>query len=84
MRTGGGGVRGREHKHTTPQANFKRLVNKNEIKPKIGGPTPLAIFPKSLDPHRDFCKNLSYLLCFQQVCIYDVMTFCLNQRWPVL
>jgi len=32
-----------------PQANFKTLVNKNAIKPKIGGP-PLAIFPESLDP----------------------------------
>jgi hypothetical protein len=29
---------------------FKRFVNKNAIKPKIGG-TSLAIFPKSLDPH---------------------------------
>jgi hypothetical protein len=31
-----------------PQANFKRLVNKNAIKPKIG--VPLAIFPESIDP----------------------------------
>jgi hypothetical protein len=28
---------------------FKKLVNKNAIKPKIWGP-PLAIFPESLDP----------------------------------
>jgi hypothetical protein len=32
-----------------PQANFKRLVNKNTIKPEIGGPGPLAIFPEILD-----------------------------------
>ena len=40
-----------EGKHRTlppPQANFKRLVNKNAIKPKIG--VPLAIFPESIDP----------------------------------
>jgi hypothetical protein len=27
-----------EVKHWTPQANFKRLVNKNSINPKIGDP----------------------------------------------
>jgi hypothetical protein len=32
-----------------PQANFKTLVDKNAIKPGIGGPTQ-AIFPESLDP----------------------------------
>jgi hypothetical protein len=37
-------------------ANFKTLVNKNAIKPKIRGP-PQAIFPESLDPPRDFGKK---------------------------
>jgi hypothetical protein len=38
-------------KYKTPQppANFKTLVNKNEIKPEIGDP-PLEIFPESLAP----------------------------------
>jgi hypothetical protein len=34
---------------------FEKLVNKNEIKPKIR-----AIFPESLDPSRDFGKNIRY------------------------
>ena len=39
-------------------ANFKTLVDKNAIKPKIGGPPPPpAIFPESLDPPRDFRKK---------------------------
>ncbi len=44
-----------------PQANFKTLVNKNAIKTKIGGP-PQAIFPESLDPPRNFGKNIRYSL----------------------
>jgi hypothetical protein len=54
-------VRGRGRvKIGPPLANFKRLFNKNAIKPKIGG--PLAFFPESLDPPRDVAKNLSYPL----------------------
>jgi len=34
-----GGLRGEGCKHRAPQANFKRLVDKNEIKPKIGDPS---------------------------------------------
>ena len=49
--------------------NFKRLFNKNAIKPEIGLPpaTPLPICPESLDPPTDLGKNLSYPL---PVCIY--------------
>jgi hypothetical protein len=50
-----------EGRYRTPQANFKTLVNKNAIKPKIRGP-PLAIFPESLNPPRDFGKNFRYPL----------------------
>jgi hypothetical protein len=32
-----------------PRQTFEKLVNKNAIKRKIGGP-PLAIFPETLDP----------------------------------
>jgi hypothetical protein len=35
---------------------FEKLVNKNAIKRKIGGP-PLAIFPETLDPPRNFGKK---------------------------
>ena len=42
-----------------PRQIFKKLVNKNEIKPKIGRPSPtLAILTESLDPPRDFGKNI--------------------------
>jgi hypothetical protein len=55
-----------------PQANFKTLVNKNAIKPEIGG-TPQATFPESLDPPRDFGKKhqVPPPLDFQPVCIYE-------------
>ena len=43
-------------KQHPPRQIFKKLVNKNAIKPKIGGPT-LAIFPENLDPPWDFGKN---------------------------
>jgi hypothetical protein len=43
---GGGGVGKWEGKHWTPQASFKRLVNKNAIKPKIGRPAQ-AIFSET-------------------------------------
>jgi hypothetical protein len=53
------GVRGvRQH---PPRQIFEKLVNKNAIKPKIGGP-PQAIFPESLDPPRNFGKNIPYPL----------------------
>jgi hypothetical protein len=42
---------------------FEKLVNKNAIKRKIGGP-PLAIFPETLDPPRDFGKNFKTPLDF--------------------
>jgi hypothetical protein len=43
MHTGG------EGKHRTPQAKFKRLVNKNTIKLEIGRP-PWQFFLKALAP----------------------------------
>jgi hypothetical protein len=46
---GGGGGKGTGKYRSPPRANFKTLVNKNAIKPEIGGP-PQAIFPESLDP----------------------------------
>ncbi len=47
--TQGGGVRGGGGYETAPPRQiFEKLVNKNAIKRKIGGP-PLAIFPKTLD-----------------------------------
>jgi hypothetical protein len=36
-------------KQHPPRQIFEKLVNKNAIKRKIGGP-PLAIFPETLDP----------------------------------
>jgi hypothetical protein len=48
-----GGVRGGGGYETAPpppRQIFEKLVNKNAIKLKIGGP-PLAIFPETLDPH---------------------------------
>ncbi len=45
----GAGVRGEGGYETAPPRQiFKKLVNKNAIKCKIGGP-PLAIFPETLD-----------------------------------
>jgi hypothetical protein len=46
-RGGKGGKGGYET--APPRQIFKKLVNKNAIKRKIGGP-PLAIFPETLDP----------------------------------
>ncbi len=57
--TQGGGVRwegGWRVNIIPPEANLKTLVNKNAIKPEIGGP-PQAIFLESLDPPRDFGKK---------------------------
>jgi len=53
----------------TPLANFKTLVNKNAIKPEIGGP-PLAIYPESLDPK--FKYHLSWIFnpCVSMVEIF--------------
>ncbi len=45
-------------KQHPPRQIFEKLVNKNAIKRKIGGP-PLAIFPETLDPPpRNFGKNI--------------------------
>jgi hypothetical protein len=57
---GGGGGRGRVN-IIPPQANFKTLVNKNAIKPEIGGP-PQAICPETLDPLGILAKNIRYPL----------------------
>jgi hypothetical protein len=48
-------------KQHPPREIFEKLVNKNAIKCKIGGP-PLAIFPETLDPPPpwDFGKNFKY------------------------
>ncbi len=59
MHTGGEGGKGDET--APPRQIFEKLVNKNAIKPKIGGP-PQAIFPASLDPPRNFGKNIRYPL----------------------
>jgi hypothetical protein len=59
-----GGVRGEGGmKQHPPRQIFEKLVNKNAIKRKIGGP-PLAIFPETLDPPppRNFGKNIPYPL----------------------
>jgi hypothetical protein len=49
-------------KQHPPRQIFEKLVNKNAIKRKIGGP-PLAIFPETLDPPpRNFGKNIPYPL----------------------
>jgi hypothetical protein len=47
-------------KQHPPRQIFEKLANKNAIKCKIGGPPPLAIFPETLDPPRDFGKNFKY------------------------
>ncbi len=42
---------------------FEKLVNKNAIKPKTGGPPPpWQFFLKALTPPRDFGKNFKYTL----------------------
>jgi hypothetical protein len=49
-------------KQHPPRQIFEKLVNKNAIKPKIGGP-PQATFPETLDhPLRNFGKNIPYPL----------------------
>ncbi len=65
-----GGVRWGRVNIVPPQTNFKTLVNKNAIKPEIGGP-PQAIFQESPDPPRDFGKKhqVPPPLDFQPVCI---------------
>jgi hypothetical protein len=47
------------HPPPPPRQILEKLVNKNAIKPKIGGP-PLVIFPETFDPPRDFGKNFKY------------------------
>ncbi len=46
------GGRGRVNIGPQPhlQPNFKTLVNENAIKPGLGGPPPLVIFPESRTP----------------------------------
>jgi hypothetical protein len=58
-------------KQHPPRQIFKKLVNKNAIKHKIGGP-PLAIFPETLDPSLGILAKTSRTppLDFQPVCIY--------------
>jgi hypothetical protein len=48
-------------KQYPPRQIFEELVNKNAIKRKIGGPS-LGIFPETLDPPRNFGKNIPYPL----------------------
>jgi hypothetical protein len=48
------------HLFTYPRQIFKKLVNKNAIKPKIGGP-PWQFFLKPMTPPpRDFGENFKY------------------------
>jgi hypothetical protein len=58
-------------KQHPPRQIFEKLVNKNAIKPKIGGP-PQAIFPETLDPPLGILAKTSVPppLDFQPVCIY--------------
>jgi hypothetical protein len=58
-------------KQHPPRQIFEKLVNKNAINCKIGGP-PLAIFLETLDPPRNFGKNIPTPtpLDFQPVYIY--------------
>jgi hypothetical protein len=53
----GGGGRGLRVK--IDKANFKRLINKNAIKPKIVEPPTPGNFPENFDPPRDFGKKIS-------------------------
>ncbi len=61
-------------KHHPLQQIFEKLVNKNAIKRKIGGP-PLAIFPETLDPPTlEILAKISSTpppLDFQPMCIYE-------------
>jgi hypothetical protein len=56
-RGGKGGGRGGMKQHPLRQI-FEKLVNKNAIKRKIGGP-PLAIFPETLDPPLEILAKTS-------------------------
>jgi hypothetical protein len=56
-----------------PRQIFEKIVNKNAIKSKIGG--PFGNFVKKALAPRDFGKNLSYPHLprgFSTVCIYDL------------
>jgi hypothetical protein len=59
MHTEGGGGKG-EGKYRTRQANFKTLVTKNAIRPKIGGP-PRQFFLKALTRLGILAKTLATL-----------------------
>jgi hypothetical protein len=69
-----GGKGGGRYETAPPRQIFEKLVNKNAIKRKIGGP-PLAIFPETLDPLLGILAKTSSTpsppLDFQPVCIYD-------------
>jgi hypothetical protein len=54
----GGGGRGKGDETAPPRQIFEKLVNKNAIKPKIGGP-PGNFVLEALNPP-GFWKNLSY------------------------
>jgi hypothetical protein len=68
-------------KQHPPRQIFEKLVNKNAIKCKTGGP-PLAIFPETLDPPppRNFGKNIPYPLPW---CASMTETF-LKPKMPLL
>jgi hypothetical protein len=64
MHTGGGGGEGEGRVRVNigpPQANFKTFVNKNAIKPKIGGHL-WQFFLKALTPIGILAKNIRYPL----------------------
>jgi hypothetical protein len=54
-----GGQGGGGYETAPPRQIFKKLVNKNVIKCKIGGP-PWQFFLKPLTPPWDFGKNFKY------------------------
>ncbi len=80
---GGGGLEVREGRHWTPKANFKRLVNRNTIKPKLGRP-PWQFFLEALPPPHPagFWQKFKIPspLDFRLVCISAVLiNFYLNK-----
>ncbi len=72
--TRGGGGEGVWNSNLPPRQIFEKLVNKNAIKPQIGG-LPWLFFLKALTPPRDFLAKTSRTpLDFQPVCIYELMS----------
>ena len=77
LRCSQGSEGGRGYNMGPPSLIFKKLVNKNAIKPSIGD-TPWQFCLESIDPSKDVFKNLSYPSPgFSPVCIYA----CKGDEW---